>query len=111
MDGLFEEIINPALSGSVFAVTGAAGTGKTTLVRSLAYDLSTDTDCIVLVHIPSTPFDARRIAPLHNSDKPVRIVIIVHSISECVRSFDTFIGDVKRLKLPVSFILEDRKNL
>jgi Flp pilus assembly protein TadD len=111
LDGLFEELINPELAGSVFAVTGAAGTGKTTLIRSLAYDLATDTDCIVLIHIPGTPFDAKRIAPLHNAAKPVRIVVIVHSVSECLKAFDIFVGDIKRLKLPVSFVLEDRKNL
>jgi tetratricopeptide (TPR) repeat protein len=110
LDGMFEELLDASHAGSVLVLTGAAGTGKTTLLRTLAYDIAVDTKCPVLVHIPGTPFDAKCLGTLVDPHAPERIVIFIHHAAERVRLLDQFIAEVRRLKIPATFVLEERKN-
>lgn len=110
LDGMFEELLDAAAPGSVLVLTGAAGTGKTTLLRTLAYDIASDTECPALVHIPGTPFDAKCLGALVDTQKPQRIVVFIHHAGERFRALDQFIDEIKRLKMPVTFVLEERKN-
>jgi hypothetical protein len=110
MEALFSDLIEPSASVSVYLVTGHAGTGKTTLVRSLAYDVAHDFASIVLVHIPDTPLDARVLGPLVGEGNPERIIVIVHHAADYAKELERFAEDIKRLQLPVSIILEERRN-
>lgn len=64
--GIYEDLIDPGSPVSIFLVTGHAGTGKTTLIRSAIYDIVKDYSepVYTLIHINETPLDARIIAPL-----------------------------------------------
>jgi hypothetical protein len=110
MEALFSDLIEPTASVGVYLVTGHAGTGKTTLVRSVAYDIAHDFDADVLVHIPDTPLDARLLGPLYDEANPKRLIVIVHHAADYARELDRFVDEAKRLHLPVSVILEERRN-
>ena len=110
LEGLFEELLDVSVSGSAFIITGSAATGKTTLIRSLAYELATDTQSPVLIHIPGTPLDTHCLKLLADAEAPKRIVVCIHHASECLHQLDNFIADIKRFKLPVSLVLEERTN-
>ena len=52
MEGIFGELSEPNQKATAYLVTGAAGTGKTTLLRTIAYELSSVYQIPVLMHIP-----------------------------------------------------------
>jgi SIR2-like domain/Uncharacterized conserved protein (DUF2075) len=110
LETIFPELSTPDSSASLYLVTGAAGTGKTTLVRTIAYDLSKDFNLDVLIHIPNTPLDSRFISQLVDSKNSQRIIVIIHNSSEQIRALEQFVGDIKQRKLPVTIILEERRN-
>jgi tetratricopeptide (TPR) repeat protein len=110
LDALFPELADPLSPASLYLITGAAGTGKTTLIRSLAFDLSTDFKLLVLAHIPGTPLDARLLGAMVDERKPARILVLVRHGAEYVREVERFMRDVTDMKLPVSLIVEERKN-
>lgn len=109
-DALFPELAKPDLPPSAYLVTGAAGTGKTTLVFSLAYGLARDFDLPVLVHIPGTPLDARFLRAFVNDAQSQRVIVIVRHAADVPRPLERFMEDATRLNLPVTVILEERKN-
>jgi Flp pilus assembly protein TadD len=109
-DAIFPELNDPTLPPSVFLVTGAAGNGKTTLIYSLAYSLANEFDLPVFLHISSTPFDSKLIAPIVDDKNLKRIVIFVRHAGEMIRSLERFVVDAKQKRLPVTLILEERKN-
>lgn len=109
MEGLFADFSDVASPLTVYLVTGHAGVGKTTLIRTISYEIAKDYDVPVLVHIPGTPLDARLLAPLAES-KRSRIVVVVHHAADYVREIDSFVEDIRGRKFPVSLILEERKN-
>jgi SIR2-like domain len=110
MEGLFADFADPAAPVSAYLVTGHAGTGKTTLIRTVAYEAANDYKLIVLVHVLDTPLDARLLAPFVDKQRLQRILVIVHHAGDYVREIDTFVDEVRRRKLPVSLILEERRN-
>lgn len=110
MESLFPELVDPTLALSCFLITGAAGTGKTTLLYTLALDLAQDFDIPVLIHIPSTPLDARVLGSLVKEKEPMRIVVIIRHASEYLNEIERFLEDLKHLKYPVTLLLEERKN-
>ena len=110
MEGLFADFADPASPISVYLVTGHAGTGKTTLVHSAAYEVAKDYGMPVLIHIPGTPLDARLLIPFIAASNAQRVVIIVHHAADYVREIELFADEVRRRKLPVSIVLEERKN-
>jgi len=110
LETLFPELGEPNLPTSLYLVTGAAGTGKTTLIHSIAYDLANEFDLPVLVHIPGTPLDARFLGSLVNNEHLQRIIVIVHHAAEYIRPLERFVDEVKQKSLPVTIFLEERKN-
>src|SRR5260370_731899 len=110
LETLFPELWEPNLPPSLYLVTGAAGTGKTTLIHSVAYDLANDLSLPVLVHIPGTPLDSRFLGPLINDKNPQRIIIIVHHAAEYIKDLERFMDEAKQKSLPLTVILEERRN-
>jgi hypothetical protein len=110
IEGLFPELLDITLDPSAYVITGAAGTGKTTLLYSIAYDLVADFQAAVLIHVPGTPLDSRLISPLVEPEQPRRFVVVVRFASEHFRELAGFYQDVIRQKLPVTLLLEDRTN-
>nr|MDP9475241.1 SIR2 family protein [Actinomycetota bacterium] len=108
LDAMFPELANPGLPASAYLVTGAAGTGKSTLVRTIAYDLSDE--FIVLAHIPGTPLDTRFLAPLVDEENPQRIIVLVRHAAEHVHNLGQFIDELRTKTMPVTVLLEERKN-
>lgn len=109
-DSMLEELVDLTLTGNEYLVTGSAGTGKTTLIRMLAYDFA-KSSLPVIIHIPGTPLDPHVLGPLFNVEDPKRVVIIIEHASERIEELERFIIDIRRKKLPVSVILTERKNL
>lgn len=110
LDSIFPELVNPSEPSSVYLITGAAGTGKTTLAYTLAFNLAEEFGIPVLIHIPSTPLEARLLAPLVKTEELQRIVVIIRHAAEKVRELEVFLNEIRQLKLPVTLILEERKN-
>ncbi len=107
---IFPELSTPANTPSVYIITGAAGTGKTTLIYSLGYDIAKGFELPVLVHIPSTPLDINLISPLIDQKNPKRIIILIKHAAECISYIENFLVEAKQKALPVTLILEERKN-
>lgn len=107
---MFNELTTADTPPSVYLATGAAGTGKTTVVRSLAYDLAEQFGFPVLVHIPSTPLEARHIQTLLDTREDKRIVIVVEHAADYIRQIERFLEEAKQKKIPVTLILEERQN-
>lgn len=110
LETIFPELADPHLPASIYLVTGAAGTGKTTLVRSIAYDLANEFDLPVLGHIPGTPLDVRFLSPLVDDRHPQRIIVVVRHVAEYVEALERFIDEAKEKSLPLTVIAEERKN-
>lgn len=110
MEGLFGDLLEASAPVTVYLVTGHAGTGKTTLMRQAAYDIAHDFGVPVLVHIPSTPLDARLLGPLVDQENMRRIVVFIHHAADYLRDVERFVEELRRLELPVSIILEERRN-
>jgi len=110
MEGLFADFSDPAAPITAYLVIGHAGTGKTTMVRTAAYEAANDYKITVLVHIPDTPLDARLLAPFVDKQNLQRILVIVHHAADYLRELNAFVEDARGRKLPVSLILEERRN-
>ena len=110
VDSLIPEFIDTNMDASAYVITGPAGTGKTTLLYTLAYDLVAGLQGAVLIHIPGTPLDARIIAPLVDEKEPRRFAVVVRYASEQFRELAIFYEDILQRKLPVTLLLEDRAN-
>ncbi len=108
LEAMFPELANPSLPTNAYLITGAAGTGKTTLARTLAYDLSDE--FIVLAHIPGTPLDARFLAPLVDEENPQRILLLVRHAAEHAHALGQFLDESRDRSIPVTVLLEERKN-
>lgn len=109
-EALIPELSDPTLTPKSYLITGAAGTGKTTLIYSFVYDLAQEFNIFVLLHIPSTPLDVCMLIPFIEQNRNVRIVIVVRHASEYISEIERFIAEAKRNSLPVTFLLEERKN-
>lgn len=109
-EALFPELVEPNQAASVYLITGPAGTGKTTLLHSVAYVIASEFHLPVLSHIPGTPLDPAAIAPLVDVDDPRRIVVIIRHAAGIVREIESFMEAVARRNLPVTVLLEERKN-
>ena len=110
LEAMFPELVDPTAPPTVYLVTGAAGTGKTTLVHSVALNLSNDFKLPVLIHVPGTPLDARVLRPLVKTDDPRRIVVVIRHAAEQVKELERFLNEARQQELPLTLILEERKN-
>lgn len=109
-ESLFVDLAEPLSEPSAYLVTGSAGTGKTTLIFSLCHDVEKSFSIPVLMHISNTPLDVSVLGPLVDTKAPKRIVIIVRNAAEKILELIQFIDELRRKKLPVTLILEERKN-
>lgn len=110
MEYVFADIVEPKASASAYLLTGHAGTGKTTLLRAVAYAIAKDFGVPVLVHVPGTPLDIRVLGPLTNAEDPKRIIVVVHHAGDIVAEIERFLEDADRAAVPVTLLLEERKN-
>lgn len=110
MEYLFADFANPTSSPTAYLVSGAAGTGKSTLCRSIAYDIAKDFGLNVLVHVPGAPLDASAIGSVVSVENPQRIVVFVKDAGSIIGEIDTFVSEVRRLRWPVSLVVEERRN-
>ena len=113
-DELFE-VIFPELSdikrpASMHLVTGHAGTGKTTLVKALTYDLAKDFQIPIFIHIPGTPLDAQAFVSIADHEKSTRLILVINHAASYARIIKEFLSDCRRLNLSLTIILEERKN-
>lgn len=109
-EAIFPELAEPNGPPGIYLITGAAGTGKTTLIRSIAFDLARGLDVTVLEHIPGTPLEAQLLGTLVDPSRLKRIVVIIRHAADNLRAIERFIEDAKRLALPLTLILEERRN-
>jgi Flp pilus assembly protein TadD len=110
MEALFPELVEPTVPMSSYLISGAAGTGKTTLLYNIAFDIANDLSVPVLMHIPGTPIDARVLGPMIDESSLKRIVIIIRHAGEYISEIERFAEEVKHLKYPITILLEERKN-
>jgi tetratricopeptide (TPR) repeat protein len=110
LDAMIDELFDPAIRGGVYLVTGAAGTGKTTLVRGLAYELASSS-IPTIIHIPGTPLDDRVLGTLLSDGAQTKLVVIIEHAAERILELEQFIGEIRRKKLPVTVVASERKNL
>jgi len=110
LEAVYPEIAEPEVGPSALLVTGAAGTGKTTLLRTFAYDIASAFSVPVFVHVAGTPLDTRVLTPLVSVEKPERFVVLIDFAGEYIREIGFFWEEIKHKKLPITLILEERKN-
>jgi len=110
LEAVYPEIAEPEVGPSALLVTGAAGTGKTTLLHTFAYDIAAAFAVPVFVHVAGTPLDTRVLTPLINVDKPERFVVLVDFAGEYIKDLSLFWEEIKQKKLPITLLLEERKN-
>lgn len=109
-EAVFPEIAEPDVGPSALLVYGSACTGKTALLRSLCYDLASAFATPVFIHISGTPLDTRVLSPLINTKHPQRFVVLVDFAGEYIRELNLFWEELKHKKLPITLLLEERKN-
>lgn len=110
LDTLLTELTQPSMPPTCYLVTGAAGTGKTTLIRTLAFDIAKDSTISAYIHIPGTPFDVGALASVVKDGGSERIVVFIDHAADDIYSLSNFIGDIRKKKLPITLVLEERKN-
>lgn len=110
LDALFPELADPTQPLGMYLVTGPAGTGKTTLVKQIAYDIAKDFQLKVLVHIPGTPLEGRALASLVNTENPERIVIIIRDAADYIQRIEYYLEELRQKHIPATVIMEERKN-
>lgn len=110
LEFLFADFADPTSVPTSYLIDGAAGTGKSALCHMLAYDSVAEFGAIVLWHLPGTPLDASGIGALINTDSPVRILVFVKDGASHLADIDTFFNEVRRLRWPISLVIEERRN-
>lgn len=109
-EALFPDLVSPHKPPSAYLITGSAGTGKTTLINTLVFDLANEFNIPILIHIPGTPLELNLLGPLVDKKDPKRIIIIIKYAAESLSSIESFLDEAKKKSFPVTLILEERKN-
>jgi tetratricopeptide (TPR) repeat protein len=110
LEAIFPEMSEPKVSPSAYLLTGSAGTGKSTLLRTLLYDLSNEFKLTTLGYIPGAPLDANVLSTLVHTSDFKRIIVLIENAGERLGSIEQFLSDLKDRKLPVTVIMEERRN-
>jgi tetratricopeptide (TPR) repeat protein len=112
LDSILDELNDPSVPSAAHLITGSAGTGKTTLIRSLAYDLAKEfsTNCDLFIHIPGTPLELNGILATTSADLHRRPIILVRHAGEYVTGIERLLLESKRAGVPVTLLLEERTN-
>jgi tetratricopeptide (TPR) repeat protein len=105
---LFEDLLDDDTTSKVrtYIVTGAAGTGKTTLIYTLAFEMACS-GYTVLVHIPGTPLDVRVLQEYVGQE---RLTVVIRNAAEYIDEIRNFISDLQLHRITANLILEERKN-
>lgn len=110
LEVIFPDLVDPTVEPSAILISGSAGTGKTTLARQLAFDVASDFQAPVLIHVAGTPLDVRVFTPYIKREAPQRFLIVVHYAAEYLKELSLFWEELRHRKLPVTLILEERTN-
>lgn len=110
MEVLFEEFTDTASPASAYLVHGHAGTGKTTLLRTIAFAAARDFDVPVFVHIAGTPLQSRHLSQVADLNPGKRILLIVHHAAEVYGELAILHNEARRQRLPLTVIVEERTN-
>lgn len=108
---LAREASDSTTPASLYVVTGAAGTGKTTAVRGAVFDLLLDTTAVVVGHIPGTPLALRDLIEVVDANPDARIAVLIRHASQYVAEITRLVSEARRRGLPVTVVAEDRQNL
>ncbi len=110
LESVFPELSDPTLGPSAHLITGSAGTGKTALLRTFAYDVAAGFGFPVFIHIAGTPLDVRVLTPLLDAGQPTRFIVLVNFAAEHIKPLSLFWEEVRQRNLPITLLLEERKN-
>ena len=110
LETVFDELSEADVPASSYLISGHAGTGKSTLLRTLAFMIARDFDTPVVVHIPGTPLDVEHIRPLSDANQDKRIVVLVQNGAEICEELVRFQGAARQAKLPIILMIEERTN-
>jgi len=110
LEAMFGELDDPELPASAYLVDGFAGTGKTHVLRSLAFLIARDFGNPVMVHIPGTPLDVEHLRSLIESNAGKRVVVLVHNGAELCEELIHYHKCAVRGKLPITILIEERTN-
>lgn len=108
-NSLLDDLVDTKRSISAYLVSGNAGSGKTTLIRSTAYKFARDLNAEFYFHIPNTPIDSRTLLSLPSPEK--RRFIVFHDGAMIYDEICRFQENCKRDGLNLSIIIEGRTNL
>lgn len=109
---LAEQIESAASPGVVtYAITGAAGTGKTTLCKGVLWSLVRSWGVPVLQQIPGTPLDCAAAKALVDRERSKRVLIYIPAVDEQMDAVLTFLHDLRTSHVPATVLLEERSSL
>jgi len=110
LEAMLDELTDAALPASAYLVSGHAGTGKSTVLRQLAFLLARDFDMPVLVHMSGTPLNAEHLRQVAEANDGKRVVVVVHGGADVCEELAEFVVVARRQRLPVTLLIEERTN-
>jgi len=115
MDGVLSEAIlsdthNNGVSQNLFLIKGYAGSGKTVLLKRLAWDSGTSFEKLCLVYKPNTYLRFEPIAELYNYCKE-RIYLFIDNAYYNSDGIQHLIYKAKKDRIPLSIITTERTNV
>jgi len=110
LEGIFTELLETQTPPASYLVAGHAGTGKSTVLRTLAYVMAQGFDTPVLVHISGTPLNAEHVRSFCESHVGKRVIILVHNGAEICEEIARFHQHARQMKLPLTLLIEERTN-
>ncbi|MDR6195676.1 SIR2 family protein [Siphonobacter sp. SORGH_AS_0500] len=109
-ESLFQDVLNINNPSSLYLVTGSAGTGKTTLIKSIVFELNNYLEVPIYFHIPNTPIDINILESTLDYENPKRIILVIKNAGLYVKRIEIAHNEIRRKKLPITLLLEERRN-
>lgn len=114
-DGYESTVLNVLLqseksepSVDILSISGVAGSGKTTFLRRLAYDLSVEhNELVVFASVNSALRCSPFVQLFENTGK--RAVLIVDSAADQVAEIERISTDLDKLNIPITIVIADTK--